>query len=373
MNPVHNTISITKTSISNNVLKDGNSVFVRILNTTNTPNKYIASFAGNMFEVTSNTKLLPGTEFRATLKLNGKSLQLIPQKNIEKLQVENTIQKFDIKTFDENSSQINNLLQNLNLPQDKISLNLIQFFQQHQIKLNIPLIKKSRAKAKNAMSKNKKIQNFEKSQEKLAELDLSMELKGFSLSEEELINLLQNFSTDKISKLSNNLPKNEENENQKSQNEENSNSSFLSEIYSQDDILQNRKNGSLTLFNHIITDKSNLHWIVLPFEFSIRDILYFGNIRLLLNRAEKKLQKMNISCSNEHTKYYFMIYYESEGTNKRTHIKYFVEPSKQKSDIELLRTIFNDNKQIKIEFSEDAKNSNLFTEDIPIICSEVNV
>ena len=85
MNPVHNTISITKTSISNNVLKDGNSVFVRILNTTNTPNKYIASFAGNMFEVTSNTKLLPGTEFRATIKLNGKSLQLIPQKNIEKL------------------------------------------------------------------------------------------------------------------------------------------------------------------------------------------------------------------------------------------------------------------------------------------------
>ena len=87
MNPVHNTISITKTSISNNVLKDGNSVFVRILNTTNTPNKYIASFAGNMFEVTSNTKLLPGTEFRATIKLNGKSLQLIPQKNIEKLSI----------------------------------------------------------------------------------------------------------------------------------------------------------------------------------------------------------------------------------------------------------------------------------------------
>ena len=93
----------------------------------------------------------------------------------------------------------------------------------------------------------------------------------------------------------------------------------------------------------------------------------------MLNRAEKKLQKMNISCSNEHTKYYFMVYYESESTNKRTHIKYFVKPSKHKSDIELLRTIFNDNKQIKIEFSEDAKNSNLFTEDIPIICSEVNV
>ena len=373
MNLVHNTISITKTSISNNVLKDGNSVFVRILNTTNTPNKYIASFAGNMFEVTSNTRLLPGTEFRATLKLNGKSLQLIPQKNIEKLQVENTIQKFDIKTFDENSSQINNLLQNLNLPQDKISLNLIQFFQQHQIKLNIPLIKKSRAKAKNSISKNEKIQNFEKSQEKLAELDLSMELKGFSLSEEELVNLLQNFSTDKILKLSNNLQNNEETENQQDRNKENSDSSFLDEIYIQDDILQNRKNGSLTLFNHIITDKSNLHWIILPFELTIRDILYFGNIRLLLNRDEKKLQKTYISCSNQHTKYYFMIYYESEGTNKRTHIKYFVEPSKQKSDIELLRTIFNDNKQIKIEFSEDAKNSNLFTEDIPIICSEVNV
>ena len=147
----------------------------------------------------------------------------------------------------------------------------------------------------------------------------------------------------------------------------------MSEIYNQDDILQNRKNGSLTLFNHIITDKSNLHWIVLPFEFTIRDILYFGTIRLLLNRDEKKLQKTYISCSNQHTKYYFMLYYELKGENKNTHIKYFIEPSQNKSDIELLRTVFNDNKQIKIEFSEDAKNSNLFTEDIPITCSEVKV
>ena len=75
MNRVHNTINITNKSFSNNILKDGNSVFVRILDTTNSPNKYIASFAGNMFEVTSNTNLLPGTEFRATIKLNGKSLR----------------------------------------------------------------------------------------------------------------------------------------------------------------------------------------------------------------------------------------------------------------------------------------------------------
>ena len=372
MNRVHNTINITNNSFSNNILKDGNSVFVRILDTTNTPNKYIASFAGNMFEVTSNTNLLPGTEFRATIKLNGKSLQLIPQKNIEKLQIENTIQKFDIKNFDENSTQINNLLQNLNLPQDKISLTLIQFFQQHQIKLNIPLIKKSRAKAKSVISKNEKMKNSDNSQEKLAQLDLSMELKGLSLSEEELVNLLQNFNQDKITKLSNNLSNNEDEETQNNKNDENSDLSFLSEIYNQDDILQNRKNGSLTLFNHIITDKSNLHWIVLPFEFIIRDILYFGNIRLLLNRVEKKLQKTYISCSNQHTKYYFMIYYKYEGKNKITHIKYFVEPSQNQSDIELLKTIFNDNKQIKIELSEDAKSSNLFTEDIPIICSEVN-
>ena len=371
MTPIHNTINITNSSFSGNVLKNGDSVYVRILNTTENPNKYIASFAGNLFEVTSKEKLLPGTEFRATIKLNGKTLQLIPQKNIEKTQPENSIQKFDIKSFDENSTQINNLLQSLNLPQDKLSFNLIQFFQQHQIKLNIPLIKKSRAKSKNAITKNKNLMKFEKIQENLAELDLSMELKGFSLSEEELINLLQNFTQGKIFNLSNNLQK--ENENQQNKKDENTDFSFLSKIYTQNDILETQKNGSLTLFNHIITDKSNLHWIVLPFEFTIRDILYFGTIRLLLNRDEKKLQKTYISCSNQHTKYYFMVYYESEGTNKTTHINYFVEPSKQKSDIELLRTIFNDNKQIKIEFSEDAKNSNLFTEDIPIICSEVNV
>ena len=47
-----------------------------------------------------------------------------------------------------------------------------------------------------------------------------------------------------------------------------------------------------------------------------------------------------------------MLYYELKGENKNTHIKYFIEPSQNKSDIELLRTVFNDNKQIKIEFSE---------------------
>ena len=84
--------------------------------------------------------------------------------------------------------------------------------------MNIPLIKKSRAKAKSIVSKNEKIKSSDNSQEKLSELDLSMELKGFSLSEEELVNLLQNFSTDQISKLTNNLPKSEETENQQDRN-----------------------------------------------------------------------------------------------------------------------------------------------------------
>ena len=128
MTPIHNTINITNSSFLGNVLKNGDSVYVRILNTTENPNKY---FAGNLFEVTSKEKLLPGTEFRATIKLNGKTLQLIPQKNIEKTQPENSIQKFDIKSFDENSTQINNLLQSLNLPQDKLSFNLIQFLHKH--------------------------------------------------------------------------------------------------------------------------------------------------------------------------------------------------------------------------------------------------
>ncbi len=371
MNRVHNTINITNTSFSNNVLKDGNSVYVRIVNTTNSPNKYIASFAGNLFEVTSNTNLLPGTEFRATIKLNGKSLQLIPKKNIEKLQIENTIQKFDVKSFDENSTFIKNLLQNLNLPQDKLSVTLIQFFQQHQIKLNIPVIKKSRAKAKNALSKNENTKQNTQKLENLTELDLAMELKGISLSEEELVNFLGLFTEQQISE---NSRIQEDTKNQQNEETENQETSFLSQIYTHEDFLKNQKFGNLTLLNHIITDKSNFHWIVLPFEFKIRDNLYFGSIRLLLNRTEKNLQKMNISCSNGHTKYYFMIYYNSEGTNKKSIIKYFTEPSKNKSDIELLRTFFDDYKQIEFEFefSEDAKNSNLFTEDVPIICSEVN-
>ena len=137
-------------------------------------------------------------------KLSNKQIDI--KFNVKDLQTQlNTLKTFLNDAFKLDSTQINNLLQSLNLPQDKLSFNLIQFFQQHQIKLNIPLIKKSRAKSKNSITKNKNLMKFEKIQENLAELDLSMELKGFSLSEEELINLLQNFTQGKIFNLSNNI------------------------------------------------------------------------------------------------------------------------------------------------------------------------
>ena len=117
MNRIHNPINIVNFNNSQNVLKDGSSVFVRILNTTDTPNKYIASFAGTMFEVSSKETLLPGNTFKATIKMQGKTLHLIPTTISDSKEIENQINKLDVKSFTQNNQQIIELLKNLNSKQ----------------------------------------------------------------------------------------------------------------------------------------------------------------------------------------------------------------------------------------------------------------
>lgn len=349
MNAIHNTINIVNSSNSPNVLKDGNSVFVRILNQTDNPNKYIASFAGNLFEITSKEKLLPGTSFKATIKLQGKTLHLIPAKLDDTKNIENQISKLDAKSFTENNQQISNFLKNLNLPQDKVSLNLVQYFQQHQLKLDIPQIKKSRSKAKNILSKNshnsKQTEISENDLSNLSQLDADITQKGFSLSDEQL---------EKLSKALN-LFENPE-ENTKSTDEEKNNAKEF-----------------LSLINQVKNKNSNFHWILLPFEIKIGDILYFGNIRHLINLEDKKLQKTHIFCSNDKTKYYFMIYYSYKDEKSFKQIKYFSEPNNNSKDILLLKEFFSNSQDIiDIDFSSEAKMQGLFTEDLPITIVEFN-
>lgn len=356
MNIIHNTISIVNSSNSPNVLKDGNSVFIRIINTTDNPNKYIASFAGNLFEVTSKEKLLPGTSFKATIKMQEKTLQLIPAKLDDTKNIENKVIKFDTNSFTENNQQISNLLKNLNLPQDKISLSLVQYFQQHQLKLDISQIKKSRSKAKNILSKNssnsKQTEISENDLSNLSQLDLDITTKGFSLSEDQL---------EKLSKALN-LFENPE-ENSQSTDDENKENNSTKEF--------------LSLLNQVKNKNSPLHWIILPFEIKLGDILYFGNIRHLINLEDKKLQKTHIfctnDCSNYKTKYFFMIYYSYKDDKLFKQIKYFYEPNTNSKDILLLKEIFSDSKDIiDIDFSSEAKMQGLFTEDLPITIVEFN-
>lgn len=346
MTQVHNTINIINSNNnSQNVLKDGNSVFVRILNTTENSNKYIASFAGTVFEVTSKEKLLPGSEFRAKIKIQNGTLQLIATKK-EVNKAENTTSKFDLKTFSQENKILTEFLRNLNLPQDKISLNLIQFFQQHQIKLNIPQIKKSRNKIKNILDKKEQNINTENLEEEicnLSQLDINFELKGFSLTDDNLEKLYKQLKFN-----------NSESDTTETNNSEN-----------------NENDNLLTLINHVKIKNSKFHWIISPFEMKIKENLHFGNIRFLINLEEKKLQKICIFCTNSKIKHYFMIYYNYQEQKLKKSIKYFCEPFSNKDDIQLLNDIFSDTDNIEsIEFSSEAKMQGLFTEDIPITMAE---
>lgn len=360
MNRIHNSINIVNSSNSPNILKDGNSVFVRIIDTTNNPTKYIASFAGNLFEVTSKETLSPGTSFKATIKVKGKNLQLVPTKLSESTEIENQITKLDAKSFTENNQQISTLLKNLNLPQDKISLSLIQYFQQHQLKLDIPQIKKSRNKAKNILSKNSKkaAQDTDKDLINLSQLDLEMTTKGFSFSEEQL---------EKLAKTINIFENPDENPSNLNENKKDSliNKKSEEKLYPKETILP--------FINHIKNKNTIFHCILLPFEIKINNFRYIGYIRHLLNLEDKKLQKTNIFCTNSKTKLYFMIYYSYREDKSFKEIKYFCEPNDNTKDILILKEIFSESKDItEINFSDEAKIQDLFTEDLPITILEFN-
>ena len=101
--------------------------------------------------------------------------------------------------------------------------------------------------------------------------------------------------------------------------------------------------------------------------------MYFGNIRHLINLEDKKLQKTHIFCSNDKTKYYFMIYYSYKDEKSFKQIKYFSEPNNNSKDILLLKEFFSNSQDIiDIDFSSEAKMQGLFTEDLPITIVEFN-
>ncbi|MCI6983725.1 MAG: hypothetical protein MR917_05855, partial [Treponema porcinum] len=80
-----NSVVVHSTALSNAVSQksfgEGSSVFVRVLK-NNGGNSYTVSFAGGRFAIRSEVPLAEGSSFRATIHLDGETVQLVRQADV---------------------------------------------------------------------------------------------------------------------------------------------------------------------------------------------------------------------------------------------------------------------------------------------------
>ncbi|MCR5614386.1 hypothetical protein [Treponema sp.] len=133
-----------------NLLKEGSSVFVRILKES-APGRYLASFAGQRFEVRSKQALVPGSTFMAKIAIkNGRvnivrSGEIHAPDTIQKTSAQNT--KNIIQNINTMSGQMAELFLSLGLPADSVSKILLQTFVASGTKIDFDKVKKARAVA----------------------------------------------------------------------------------------------------------------------------------------------------------------------------------------------------------------------------------
>ncbi len=242
-------ISVVQNSLSNTLLKDGESVFVRVVE-QNKDGSYTASFAGNRFIVRSLSPLTIGSSFKARLTLENSSLKLIPLADNP-----------PIPSFSQTEA---GFLSRIGLIPDAVSLRMMQFFQQLNIKINLPLAQKARSISSAFPGKEKEA----------AEAFLFLSDRGIE-GTEELISLLLRYAHSGT-------------------------------------VLNKKEEEILSYINH--KKGANRHWVILPFSdlnnpahTASKTCSLEGVVKILINTELKKTEKLVIECDTAVKKYFFVL------------------------------------------------------------------
>lgn len=219
---------------------------------------------------------------------------------------------------------VKDFFEKLGLPCDKSSLHLVQFFQQLEIKPDLPKLIKSYNLAK----------KFPKKEGKAAEIAYLLEEKNISADEEKIQNVL--------SLLEHNNDKNDSEKNSKD-------SDFLK--------LMNHKAGK------------NKYWLIFPYELTLEKEKADGIIRLLCDREKKNTEKIIISANFSRIFYNFVIYckYSGDGYKSLT-IDFCTKPEltllKKRNSISILQELFAQHPDTIITYSRyNDERSDFFSAD----------
>lgn len=270
----------------NAVLREGSSVFVRVIK-NNGNNSYIMAFSGGRFAIKSEVALKEGAGFLAKIKLaDGK---ILLQKMNPSVPDKSGVQKL-------NPQQQKLFFQNLGLIPDNISYSLFQQMKQLGVRFEQRLFGKARSISK----------NFKGKEIEAAETVLILEEKGIEASKEAVESVIggnEDF-----------MRKESSEDFSDAVSSENPFKKFFSTVLSSEADFSNPC-GVLALFNHMGFNfekpETKGSWIKIPFVFSVEPLEGTGRFCAFLNNFTKKMESAFIGFIIEDIRYDFSIAFKS--------------------------------------------------------------
>lgn len=272
------TQNISDRSQGSRVIKEGDTAFIRILKDLG-EGRYLASIGGNRMSVQSQKPLSCGQTFRATISFKDGKLVLDPSQF-------KTEEKTPLPSK-ENSAI--SFLQKNGFATEGVNLKIIEFLMQSGVSIN----KKKISRALKAAA------DFPGKEEEAAETGALLEEKGIEPVKENILRFMMQCSKNSEEKKDSQSSEKEE--------KQNKTKSTVCPLFDEDET--EKKEGILTLSNHLKNTENDLHWITLPFEWNCHGSEWNGEIRVLINTSLKSTEKIKIKCSNLCKNYSFMLYF----------------------------------------------------------------
>lgn len=328
---IHKT-ALSKTDVYNQVLKEGSSIFVRVIK-DNHNGTYQGSVAGIKVNIHSHNELKPGTSFKATLSIKNGTILLQPEiKDVfidKSFKINQIFEQISETPFSLISNQyLSSQLESLLLVPDNLSLHILMQFKQIGLKFEPSVMRKIYLLSKKIKGKEKRAAEiltlmFQKSIEPTEEELIKILSDDFDLSEKNPIQLEEKNTTDVLSELS----------------------KFIQSVFNCE--LQNEF-GILTLYNHAVSQKfENKNWIIIPYEILEKQSTQGkGQIKLLFY-DKTKLSKVHLSCKYKNNEYIFLLEIENKTISSIKFYKSNVNLKKIQSEIEKLKKFLNTNVHIE--------------------------
>lgn len=308
MTPLVNNNIFFNSQLAQNVsLKEGQSVFVRVLS-DNGGGQYTVSFANSRFNVSCQSKLSLGQTFNASVHFgaDGKILlepfsKMAGGASLGSVGTgANVGALFSPYGGNADFSSLYNMLSAEGFVPDELSAKLFLFLQQTGVRIDRTLMAKARSLAL----------RFPGKERQAAEAAALLMEDGIEASDSNVKKVLELFygdgsgGKDREGQQGQGSGSSEDDESKSDDSPSVKDEDFLKVLYNGS---CGKKPGFLTYLNQVKGNDN--HWIFLPYEWKCGEKLFTGIIRILLNLSEKNTKKIEINFKNTVANYDFVLYF----------------------------------------------------------------